>query len=427
VSGILFNTPMPLYDLITGLQVSDFSITWPKVRFFVEPFYSFAFYALTLNRSFYKPVIISWTIWILGITLIYCLCSKKNIKQIVNNLFYSLMILFTLFSFVALIPMPGPKLEKPQGFVAVDAHSHTLRSHDNVAPACISLKAHIWQGFDAFFNTEHNQTKGFSLFPDNAKYKIVYPGMQMQTTDKVSVVLLSQREFSGEDYKDMSLADIIKKAHANDMFVIMPHWWKWHSYTFKTLKELGVDGFEIYNCGYRNFDKSEQKDMINFAKENNLPMFGVTDWHGWGYMSDVWTVFCGDISENIEKQLMQKPETKVILYRQEQSESILRFVFEPFAFYYYYVKNVNLKYLMSFIFWITAGFLIFNSRFFKYIKKYLPIVMAAIYVAGAVYFFVIVRAVAGTNTIVIKSIIPSLIGFCLLWLILWRCNDKNDL
>ncbi|OEG69376.1 hypothetical protein ATZ36_09935 [Candidatus Endomicrobiellum trichonymphae] len=65
-------------------------------------------------------------------------------------------------------------------------------------------------------------------------------------------------------------------------------------------------------------------------------------------MSDVWTVFQGDNSENIEKQLAKKPQTRVILYRQEQSKSNLRFIFEPFAAFYYYIKNANLKHIISF-------------------------------------------------------------------------------
>jgi hypothetical protein len=38
---------------------------------------------------------------------------------------------------------------------------------------------------------------------------------------------------------------------------------------------------------------------MNFSKESNFLVFGVTNCHccGGGYMSDVWTVFQGDNSE----------------------------------------------------------------------------------------------------------------------------------
>jgi hypothetical protein len=46
-------------------------------------------------------------------------------------------------------------------------------------------------------------------------------------------------------------------------------------------------------------------------------MPGVTDWHGWSYMSDDRTIFQGDNSENIEKQIAKKASvTDDFLYRQ---------------------------------------------------------------------------------------------------------------
>ncbi|MDR0800320.1 MAG: hypothetical protein LBN01_02165 [Endomicrobium sp.] len=54
-SGVIFYSSMPLYDLITGLQSPDFSLTCPKIRLFTELFYSLSFYILTLSRDFYRP------------------------------------------------------------------------------------------------------------------------------------------------------------------------------------------------------------------------------------------------------------------------------------------------------------------------------------------------------------------------------------
>jgi hypothetical protein len=424
VTYIIFNNPISLYDLIDQKKISGFYVVWPQIRIFVEPIYSFIFYALTLNRNFYKPVIISWILWVVSVAIMYSLLSKQTVTKTLYNIFYSLMLLLTLFSLVALVPVPGPKLIKPQNYIAVDIHSHTLTSHDNVAPANITLKAHIWQGYDVFFNTEHNHSNGYVKFPNEFKYKVVYPGMQMQTKDKISVLILSSKEFYGDDYKNLSLEDIIKKAHNNGMIVIMPHWWKWHIKTFSELKDLGIDGFEIYNCGYRNFSSSQRNELIKFCIDNGLSMFGVTDWHGWGYMADVWTVLEGDLSYNIEEQLAKRPKTKVILYRQEQPGSVFRFVFEPFYTFYYYVKNVELKYFVSFIVWTLIIFLIVVSKFFNYIKDYFPLVMTLLYSFAAIYFYNIVKNV-DTNTIVVKSVIPVLIVFCLLWFVLWRLNDTN--
>jgi hypothetical protein len=427
ISSFVFHSPVYLYDLITGLKTPEFSIAWPSIRLFIEPFYSFAFYVLTLNKDFYQPAIISWTLWVLSIVLVYCFFNKKTVPKTIYNVVYWLAFFAALLSFVTLMPVAGPKLLKPKGYIAVDTHSHTISSHDNVVPAIISLKSHLWQGVDAFFNTEHNHTLGFDKFPKYAKFKIVYPGMQIQTRDRISIILLTSKEFDGREYKNLSLKKTVKKAHDNDMFVIMPHWWKWHKYTFEKLKNIGIDGFEIYNCGYRNFNKNEQKSLINFAKENNLMMFGVTDWHGWGYMSDVWTVVEGNSSENIEGLFLEKPNTKVILYRREQSASVIRFIFEPFFFFYYYVGGVDSKYLASFIVWIIAIFLIFKSHFGKYLKKFFALVMATTYALGVIYFYIITRSVADTNTIVMKLVVPVMVGLCVLWFILWKFNGNKNL
>jgi hypothetical protein len=423
IAYVIFNNPISLYDLVTQEEISNFYIVWPKIRILIEPIYSFAFYALTLNKNFYKPVIISWVLWVISFAILYSLLYKQTLFKTLYNIFYALMFLLTLFSFIVLIPIPGPKLKKTQNYIAVDIHSHTLTSHDNVAPAYISLKAHDWQGYDVFFNTEHNHSNGFINFPEKFKLKVVYPGMQMQTKDKVSVLILSFKEFN-DDYKNLSLKNIIEKAHNNGVIVIMPHWWKWHIKTFNELKDLGIDGFEIYNCGYRNFNNREQDQLIKFCLDNNLLMFGVTDWHGWGYMSDVWTVFEGNLSVNIEQQLAKRPKTKVILYRQDQSNSILRFIFEPFYAFYYYVKNTSLSYFLSFVIWVLIIFSIIFSRILKYIKKYFPLVMVLLYFFASVYFYSIVKDV-DSNTIVVKSVIPILIAFCILWFVLWRLNDTS--
>jgi hypothetical protein len=54
-------------------------------------------------------------------------------------------------------------------------------------------------------------------------------------------------------------------------------WWKRYKHAFAGLKDFGVDGFEIYNCRYRNFRKDDCKALINSSKENKFLMFGVID------------------------------------------------------------------------------------------------------------------------------------------------------
>ena len=78
-----------------------------------------------------------------------------NFEQCI--VFYLLIVLAAVFVFA----VPRPKLEKPQGYAAVDIHLHAISSYDNIAPIRASLKSHLSQGFAAFFNTEHNPNAGF--------------------------------------------------------------------------------------------------------------------------------------------------------------------------------------------------------------------------------------------------------------------------
>jgi hypothetical protein len=55
------------------------------------------------------------------------------------------------------------------------------------------MEFHRQQGYDSFFVAEHNHTNGFMTFPRDERYKKVFPGMQIQTKDGVSVLLLASK------------------------------------------------------------------------------------------------------------------------------------------------------------------------------------------------------------------------------------------
>ena len=425
-ASIAFYNPMRLHDLITGAAADGgFFISWPFIRVFTEPVYAFSFYALTLNKSFYQPALISWFWWLITAVLVYCGIRKRNIGQTFSRIFYAVMILISVFLFVILVPLPGPKLNKPEGFIAADIHSHTIYSHDNLSKPSSNLRFHKVHGYDSFFITEHNHTDSFDKFSENARYKDVFPGVQMRTNDKISVLLLSGKHFDGKEYADKSLSEIIEKAHSNNMLVIMPHWWKWRKQSLQELVTDGIDGFEIYNCGYRNLTKKELKKIIEISKDNNLLMVGSTDWHGWGYMTDVWTVFPANQGTNLKDILDKKPETKVLLYREDQSACALRFVFEPFMFFYYYIKNADAISVLSLMVWVMLLNVLFIGNMAKYIKKFTPPAMAAVMAAAAVVMYISYMSADGFNKIILTAVIPVLLGCCILWFFVWRLNGKN--
>ena len=445
--GWLFNCPLVLTDILSGTQPENFSVKWHWIKIFLDPFYSFVFYVLSLQRDFYKPVLISWSVWTLIGVCAFWGAKKKSVEEISLKAFYAILVLASLIAFTALFPLPGPKLIKPEGFIAVDFHSHTRYSHDNVSTEASSLRFHEKSGYDFFFVTEHQNTLSFEKFGGD---KRVLPGMQIQSTDGESLLLLSAKPFDGEDYRDLSIEEIIRKAHQNDILVFMPHWWKWHHPPLDFLKKAGIDGFEVYNAGYkgyRNFDEDSRAGLISFIKENSLGAIGSTDWHGWGYMSNVWTVFEGENvveggklklphyqkiahgkfspqSKLSERQSFDPSKTMILVLEQRQAGHILRFAFEPFYALYLYLGAASWGGALSFIVWFLALFLFFSSKAAGVFWKYLPLFCAFCFAGAAFYYAFIFIAVRSVNEILLFNLIPAMAGICVLWIVLWRINGK---
>ncbi|MDR0485600.1 MAG: hypothetical protein LBH29_02605 [Elusimicrobiota bacterium] len=410
-------------DILQGQSPEGFYIEFPLLRYFIEPFYAFVFYILTLERAAYMPSLISWSAWIILFAALFGFLKKHSPQKIILNTIYCLIFFASLLAFAAVLPIPGPKLIKPNGFLAFDAHSHTNYSHDNVSTIFFSRAFHRWAGFDGYYISEHNNSLSFEHFPEKEQFNFVYPAVQMQSSEGgVSVLLLSQKKFDAKEFQNLTVEDLIHKAHQNNMLAIMPHWWKWRKHTLAQLKEWGIDGFEIYNCGYRNIDEETRKTLIDFTKENNLLAIGSTDWHGWGYMTDVWTVTAGDKKQNLSFELAEIPPLKVILYRQEKPRSMVRFIFEPFSAFYFYLKSADLKMTAAFILWIVILFVFFHTKISKKFLEELPLIFAALFAAFAVYFLIIFLPVYRLNRILFFSVIPASAGMSLLWLIFWKTN-----
>jgi hypothetical protein len=420
-ASIIFSSPIILTDIISQAPANNFSIIWHPLRLFIEPLYSFAFYALTLERTFYAKALISWTIWLLAIVLFYCIAKEKTFKQTLTKLFYAILFFASLIAFVAVFPLPGPKLIKPNGFIAVDFHSHTRYSHDAITTENLRFKLHTWSGYDYFFISEHQNTDSFANFNGNPK---VLPAMQIQTIDGVSALMIAAKPFNGADFQKMGLEDLIIKSHENNIAVIMPHWWKWHKFSFSQLKQMGIDGFEIYNCGYRNFNEQEKRELIDFSKANNLLMIGSTDFHGWGYMSDVWTVFKAKTILSQDKQNLIIPKSQVIVYRKIQSASVWRFIFEPFFAFYYYISNANTSQTFAFTIWFMIAAIITSFAPLKKFWQKLPICFILIFAATTIYYLIILIPAHNTNTIIISSVIPTTAIMSILWFALYSLEKK---
>ena len=53
-----------IIDVATGEKLSNIVLQWPVLRFFTEPFYAFAYYILTMERTGYVFALASWLAWL---------------------------------------------------------------------------------------------------------------------------------------------------------------------------------------------------------------------------------------------------------------------------------------------------------------------------------------------------------------------------
>ncbi len=413
-----------IIDIITNQNVS-FSLQWPKLRLFIEPFYAFSYYILTLERSGYVFALSSWLFWILALVISLSIHKRVKTKQIIVHCLWSFFFFLSIICAIVILPVIGPKLSVPYDYKVVDAHSHTIASKDNISTVLSSINYHKKHGFTDFFITEHDNTNGFYSIPCDVDDSNIFPGIQIRTTEGVSVLLLSKYQFRYRDYMDKSIKEMVDLAHSEGMLVVMPHWWKWKKPPLQELVDMGIDGFEIYNCGYRYIKEETRKEIIDICKKNNLLMLGSTDWHGLGYMANVWTVVKKNGDKNIFELLESRPEMRVIVHDVKGPQSPIRYIFEPFFAFYYYIVNTELKYVLNFYMIMSIILLFFIKTRFSEIVRYSSLFLSLFFSIVLFYFSYILSFNLMTNVIIPETILPTTIGLTVVWIVIWSLSDKN--
>ena len=414
-----------IIDISTGEQLNNIILQWPIFRLFIEPFYAFAYYILTMERTGYVFAFVSWLSWLVLISILLSRYKYLKLKNTIIFCCFSFFFFISLCCMVIIFPVIGPRITNINGYKSVDIHSHTISSRDNISSALSSINFHNKHGFTDFFITEHDNTDGYKTIPANIGTDHIFPGIQIRTKDGVSVLLLSKEYFEYEDFKDQSIEELINSAHSKDMIVIMPHWWKWHRPDLQQLIDWGIDGFEIYNCGYRYISDQTRQNLINICNENNLPMFGTTDWHGLGYMVNVWTLIEDKDNKNIFELLKEKPKTKIVVHDVKGNQSVLRYIFEPFYFMYIYVTTTQLKYVVSFymVILVLIG-LLYNVPLMRIIR--ITSLLLSCFFSVCIFYFIYMLEYSFCNNVMIpETIIPTAASLVFIWLIIWGFCDKN--
>ena len=418
-----------LIDVVTNQPFKDGYLLFPSFRIFIEPFYAFAYHILTMERSGYVFALSSWIFWAIVLVVILSRYYKLKVGKTITYSLFAMFFVVSIICSIILLPIAGPKLVVSKNYKVADIHSHSISSKDNLSFVTSNINFHKKHGYTDFFITEHDNTNGYKSIPGNIKTDNIFPGIQIRT-EGISVLLLSKVPFNYYDFKDKSIKEMVDLAHSKDMLVVVPHVWKWKKHSLQSLVDKGVDGFEVYNCGYRFLKPDKKQEIIQICKDNNLMMFGTTDWHGLGYMSNVWSLVYKDRKDS-KKSFFDilkenRPDVKVIVHDIKGNQSIIRYIFEPFFAFYYYAVNTKVEYILSFYMILSLIILLFFKFKVQKVIKYISLIFALFFTVSLFYFTAMVLSFDFTfNVIIPETIVPTAVSLIFIWIIIWWLCEKD--
>lgn len=415
-----------IVDISNGITINNIILQWPIYRFFIEPFYAFAYYVLTMETTGYIYAFISWLFWIVLFSILFCKYKNLKLKSTIIFCFSAIFFFCSLCAAVIILPISGPKIIVPDGYKIADIHFNTISAKDRVSSISSSIKFHKKQGFTDFFVTDYNDITGYKSIPYGINSEHVFPAIKVNTEKDESLILLSQEPFEcNDDIKNKSMEEIIDFAHGNDMLVIAADCWKYNNTKIEQFADLEIDGFEIYNCRHRHTEENIKQDLINICNENNLLMFGTSDWHGLGCMVNVWNLVKEKENKNMFDLLKDKPKIKVIAHDIKDGQSVIRYVFEPFYFLYMYITTTQLKYVLSFYTFILICFALLYTKPVMRVVRRAALLLSAFFSLWLFFFIAVLKYNFFYNVMISQMMVFVVGAFAVIWLIVWSSCDKN--
>ena len=200
------------------------------------------------------------------------------------------------------------------GDLVVDFHSHTNVSHDvrNTLMRGFDREAnrrwHERAGFDAAFITDHNVASRESRVTSGesgvgsqgseaGRATILCPGIEVSAWQAHIVLLgdtlpVDQGRYNGSLGALLTLLQVSDTSYGALSVASLPEYQRNHWGRLDTLLAGGLDGFEIVNAAPKanEFTRSERDSVIALARASNRFVVGVSDSHGWGATSMVWSL-----------------------------------------------------------------------------------------------------------------------------------------
>jgi hypothetical protein len=184
--------------------------------------------------------------------------------------------------------------------VAVDFHTHTSASHDVRGTAVAgydteaNLEWHQRAGFDAVFVTDHNTIAG--LVPADVPVALCR-GREVSAW-RAHIVLLGGALDSVKGPYRRDWAGLLQLlADADTLYqslsvASLPEYERHHWNRLDSLAAAGLDGFEIVNASPKanELSRARRDTVIDLARRTEKFVVGVSDHHGWGATSMVWSL-----------------------------------------------------------------------------------------------------------------------------------------
>ena len=119
-----------IVDISNGITINNIILQWPIYRFFIEPFYAFAYYVLTMETTGYIYAFVSWLFWIVLFSILFCKYKNLKLKSTIIFCFSAIFFFCSLCAAVIILPISGPKIIVPDGYKIADIHFNTISAKD---------------------------------------------------------------------------------------------------------------------------------------------------------------------------------------------------------------------------------------------------------------------------------------------------------
>jgi hypothetical protein len=385
-----FHYPIQIIDAITSETVEDFSIHISITKVVLEPFVGPLLFYLRANQPLNELLVLM--IWFIAGLLIFSIFKgfsksrKKKLLTTRRQLFlwlakFPIIIIIWMAILLIIIFAPLPSntiINRTTNKILVNIHSHSHFSHDGIISPEGQIKWHDYNGFDAFFMSEHNnhdktlETVAAQNSGGLPAKPVVICGEEFSGSNHILLLGLT-RNFKTRGLSDSAAVDF---AQTNGGVTIVAHWFEDENKTLQYYIDSGVDGFEIVNQGQGlSYDRQIFNNIVDICKKNKLIMLGSCDYHGYGKACFTWNALeipgwhnmrNEQQQQSIINLLRQKDQEKITVLTYQDREIFDRSLlwFSPALEFIRYFRSLNYYQVLSWIIWVLL-FLFVKNYFIR--------------------------------------------------------------